>query len=152
MCLVIGYGNALRSDDGAGIAVAEAIARWPGTTFRAIACHQVLPELAAELATVPTVIFVDAYPAADCTDGGVEMRRLSPDIEASMLSPHDLTPAALLGLCERLYGHCPTAYWVLIPGHDWHFSEQLSPATQSGVQQALWLIRHWNDQEVLCTN
>lgn len=150
MSLVIGYGNSLRSDDGAGIAVAEAITRWPGTAFRAIACHQLLPELAAELAAVPIVIFVDAYPATDREDVGVEMRLLAP--EAPAVSPHALTPATLLGLCEQLYGHRPTAYWLLIPGHDWHFSEQLSEATQTGVQQALWLIRNWNDQEALCTS
>ena len=150
MSLVIGYGNSLRSDDGAGIAVAEAIAQWPGNEFRTIACHQLLPELAAELATEKIVIFVDAYPAHDREDVGVELRRLAP--ETAMLHPHSLNPSTLLGLCQQLYGSCPQAYWLLIPGHDWHFSEQLSEATLADVQQALWLIRNWNDQEALCTS
>ncbi|AZB71999.1 hydrogenase maturation protease [Synechococcus elongatus] len=150
MSLVIGYGNSLRSDDGAGIAVAEAIAQWPGNEFRTIACHQLLPELAAELANEQMVIFVDAYPAPNSEDVGVELRFLSP--EAATLHPHSLTPATLLGLCQQLYGHHPKAYWLLIPGHEWHFSEQLSEATLAEVQQALWLIRNWNDQEALCTS
>jgi hydrogenase maturation protease len=58
--LIIGYGNSLRSDDAAGIKVAETIATWQLPHVRSLAVHQLTPELAAELAAVELVIFVDA--------------------------------------------------------------------------------------------
>jgi hydrogenase maturation protease len=60
--VVIGYGNTLRSDDGAGQQVATLVEDWQLPQVRSLAVHQLTPELAAELATAQMVIFVDAYP------------------------------------------------------------------------------------------
>ena len=58
--LVIGYGNDLRSDDGAGRAVAEAIAErdLPGVEVRSMS--QLTPELSLEISGRRVVVFVDA--------------------------------------------------------------------------------------------
>ena len=48
--LVIGYGNELRGDDGAGIMVARRIAENPPPGVRSIVARQLTPELADELA------------------------------------------------------------------------------------------------------
>ena len=58
--LVIGYGNTLRSDDGAGQIVAEKIAQWNLPGVRSLAVHQLTPELAEIIAQADAVIFIDA--------------------------------------------------------------------------------------------
>ena len=69
--LVIGYGNALRGDDGAGPCAArlfgERCAARPGGDGapRALAVIQLLPELVDELAQAARVVFIDAYAAND---------------------------------------------------------------------------------------
>ena len=55
--LVIGYGNRLRSDDGAGPRVAERLAS-DGVAVRV--CDQLVPELADDLKGRAVVVFVDA--------------------------------------------------------------------------------------------
>ncbi len=58
--LVIGYGNDLRCDDGAGRAVADRIEAMalPGVEVRSV--QQLAPELALDIACAETVVFVDA--------------------------------------------------------------------------------------------
>ena len=58
--LVIGYGNDLRSDDGAGRVVADRLdaLALPDVTVRSVI--QLTPELALEIAKFDTVVFVDA--------------------------------------------------------------------------------------------
>ncbi len=41
--LVIGYGNTLRSDDGAGKRVAELVAEWQLLNVRSLLVHQLTP-------------------------------------------------------------------------------------------------------------
>lgn len=60
MDLVIGYGNELRGDDGVGPKVAEAVEAWKLAGVSVLALRQLTPELAADLAVVRRVIFVDA--------------------------------------------------------------------------------------------
>ena len=60
--LIVGYGNDLRSDDGAGVIVARKVAvLWPQA--RVIVVHQLTPELAEDIAMAGKVIFVDAFVA-----------------------------------------------------------------------------------------
>jgi hydrogenase maturation protease len=58
--LVIGHGNELRGDDGAGPSVARAVASWHLPGVRTLAVHQLTPELAEDLAQTKRVVFVDA--------------------------------------------------------------------------------------------
>ncbi|MGA1285390.1 MAG: hypothetical protein ACO34J_15215 [Prochlorothrix sp.] len=60
--LIIGYGNTLREDDGVGYCMAEAIAQWNLTGIESKAVHQLTPDLAAHLAEVDRVIFIDVFP------------------------------------------------------------------------------------------
>ncbi|MGB7620863.1 MAG: hydrogenase maturation protease, partial [Terriglobia bacterium] len=58
--LVIGYGNTLRGDDGAGPRVAEMIARrFPQVD--SLVLHELQPELAEAVSGYEEVIFVDAH-------------------------------------------------------------------------------------------
>src|SRR5690348_5980583 len=58
--LVIGYGNTLRSDDGAGPRAAAEVGAWGVPGLRAWAVHQLTPELASPIASARLVVFVDA--------------------------------------------------------------------------------------------
>lgn len=59
--LVIGFGNTLRGDDGVGPLVAEQVDTWNLRNVRSLSVHQLTPELAADIAQVETVFFIDAW-------------------------------------------------------------------------------------------
>jgi hydrogenase maturation protease len=138
--LVIGYGNELRGDDGAGPRVARAVAAWRRAGVSAIDVHQLVPELAEVLASVNRAVFVDAA-LENGVRTEVEPISLARD-EASLenVSGHTCDPRRLLGLARLLYGHCPDAWLVTVPAADLGFREGLSPQADEGVAQALGYI------------
>ena len=133
--LIIGYGNSLRSDDGAGIRVIEAIEQqsWPGV--RSLAVHQLTPELAAEIAIASAVIFVDAT-----LSEFIEVRSFVLNLDGIKLGHHS-NPEALLALTLSLYERVPPAWGIFIPGINFEFGEELSPKAQKGVKLALEAIQ-----------
>lgn len=131
--LIIGYGNTLRGDDGAGPAVARQVAAWGKDGINARIYQQLMPELAADLATVELAIFVDARATA-ATE--IAWQLLQPQPTESGLG-HASDPRSLLALAGDLYQHVPTAYWLLIPAVDFSFGEVFSPLTTRGVERAL---------------
>ena len=139
--LVIGYGNTLRCDDGVGQKVAETVANWNLENVRSLARHQLTPELAEDIAKANTVIFVDAVAISPETPLEIEVQTL----EGSQIDPsslgHSSNPRSLLGLTQALYGKIPPAYWILIPGVNFGFGEQLSPTTEQGLIVALEKIK-----------
>ena len=126
MTLVIGYGNPLRSDDGVGQVVAEAIAAraHAGSGVSAIAAHQLLPEHAEAISGADRVIFVDAE--AGGTPGEIRVRELAADTEGSAGLIHDFTPGTLLAYADLLYGHAPPAVLVTVSGFSFDHGEGLS--------------------------
>jgi hydrogenase maturation protease len=132
--LVIGYGNPLRGDDAVGQEVAAAVARWGLPGVRALAVHQLTPELVEPLARARLAVFVDAYPARD--GGGVNVRRLGRPHGPAALG-HTGDPRFLLGLARALYGGHPPAWLVTVPGFEFGFGEALSPTARDGVRGAL---------------
>ncbi|WP_254030381.1 hydrogenase maturation protease [Planktothrix agardhii] len=60
MILIVGYGNPIRGDDGIGQAVITELEQLNLMNVRSLSLHQLTPEVAAEMAEVDTVIFVDA--------------------------------------------------------------------------------------------
>ncbi len=111
--LVIGIGNPLAGDDGAGHAAAGRLARRPDVTVRV--CQQLAPELAVDIAAAECVIFIDA-----ATSGaGVAIRRLDrpgePHVAGSPVT-HVLSPEALVALARVVSGRAPRAYLITIPG------------------------------------
>ncbi|MEN9517539.1 MAG: hypothetical protein RLZZ381_127 [Cyanobacteriota bacterium] len=136
--LVIGYGNSLRGDDGIGIKVAQIVADWHLPKVRSLSQHQLTPELAAELAQVDLVIFVDAYQGTE-TDV-VRIHSLKPSNSIQFKS-HFSDPGALLGLTQALFGKCPQAWWVIVPGISFELRDCLSPLAKQGIKQAKQQIR-----------
>jgi len=137
--LIIGYGNTLRGDDGVGPQVAEAVAGWGLPGVRAIAAHQLIPELADALASAEVAIFVDAQ-LGQTTSMGVSFKPITPD-EKCLLDTHSGDPRWLLALTKQLYGRAPSAWLVAIPGANFDFGETLSGLARRGMDEALRRIR-----------
>jgi hydrogenase maturation protein HypF len=137
--LLIGYGNPLRGDDGAGQRVATAIAKWNLSNLQSIAVHQLLPELAEPLAATEQAIFVDVYPAD--VDQGLQIRRLETNPDIKLSAGHTADPRSLLALTQQVYGTSPASWWVLIPAICFEFGEQLSTVTEQGINDALQQIQ-----------
>ena len=135
--LVIGYGNLLRSDDGVGPKVAEAVEELHLPNVRTLICQQLSPEHAEPVSQAHTVIFVDA--AVDAPED-VQLRRLEPN-ESSQLMAHAADPRTMLALARDVFGHCPEAWWLTIPAVKLGFGEELSPVARQGYAAALDQIR-----------
>lgn len=136
--LVIGYGNSLRRDDGAGLFLAASLAeRWlaAGLPVRHLALQQLVPELAEEIAdpAVAAVLFVDA---AAHDHPSVALTRVAAD-PASPSVGHHLQPAVLLLYAEHLFGRCPPAWLLTVPGRDFAMGEGLSAAVQASIDDVL---------------
>lgn len=134
--LIIGYGNTLRSDDGAGQAVAEAIANRALPGVRVLSVHQLTPDLAAEIATVDRVLFVDAVLWRDDLPPRVQIQRLDPQSPNNSLG-HHCDPRSILALSGLLFDRIPDAYWVLIPALNFEFGETFSEVTQMAIDVAV---------------
>ncbi len=132
--MVIGYGNDLRNDDGIGQRVANAIADWHLSCVKSLAVHQLTPELAATLASTELAIFVDTCLTSKSSD--VEVQSLLPS-SCSGFSAHIGDPRSLLALTLAIYGHCPLAWLVTVPGVNFELGDRLSPIAETGVAIAL---------------
>jgi len=135
--LVIGYGNTLRSDDAAGPRVAEQIGALGIPGIRALACPQLSPELAAEMADAVSVVFVDAT-----TDAAREvvLEPLAP-AESGQMTAHAADPRALLAMAQEVYGTAPAGWLLKVPAENFNHGEGLSAVTQRGVAAAVGEIR-----------
>jgi hydrogenase maturation protease len=135
MCrvLFIGYGNDLRSDDGAARHAAEIVEEWNLPGVRVISKHQLTPELAEEVAWAKTVIFADSY-AAHAGDG-CRTVNVSPTKPPETLT-HTVQPGMLLWYAQFMYDRCPTAWLMAIPSIDFSLGDGLSPTAQAGVREA----------------
>jgi hydrogenase maturation protease len=136
--LVIGYGNDLRGDDAAGPRVAAAVADWGLPDVRALAMHQLLPELAPLLAEARAVFFVDVALPSEVSEF-----RASPLLPTAVRAGlgHFGDPGALLRLTDTLFGRVPEAWLLLLPGRRFGFGEALSPHTECAMDAALCWIR-----------
>ena len=136
--LVIGYGNTLRTDDGVGPKVAEAVEALKLPGVRTLVCQQLSPEHAEPISQADTVVFADA--AVDAPKQ-VQLRQLEPD-ESSQLMAHAADPRTMLALARDVYGHAPKAWWLTIPAVRLEFGETLSPETERGLKEAVGKIQH----------
>lgn len=135
--LVIGYGNTLRTDDGVGPHVAEAVGslRLPGV--HTLICQQLSPEHADPISRADAVVFVDA--AVDAPRE-VQLRPLEPG-DSSQLMAHAADPRTMLALARDVFGRAPRAWWLTIPAVNMEFSESLSAEAERGCAEAIKRIR-----------
>jgi hydrogenase maturation protease len=128
--LVIGYGNSVRGDDGAGPFVARQLGAG------AIACHQLTPELAEPISQAHQVIFVDAH--AGVPAGQITIQPIQPRASAAI---HRFDPETLLAWSRQIYGHAPEAILIGIGAESFGLGEGLSPQARRAAREALRAIR-----------
>ena len=131
--LVVGYGNDLRSDDGAGRVVASRIetANLPGVVVRSQS--QLTPELALDITRADLVVFVDAN--VDCEE--MTVQPVQPGQRGPQSMSHHIDPARLLLLAGDL-GRVPrVAYVVSIPASNLELGFELSPRTAAATEEAV---------------
>lgn len=137
--LVIGYGNILRSDDGAGPAVAKRLAQvlrsCPGC--RCDVAQQLVPEHAEDLVYAPRVVFIDA--SVEVPAGGVRVERVVPSEPSPHNLTHHLAPQTLLWMAGMLFGRVPQAWSVAIGAADLSVGSHLSAVVDSTCER---LARH----------
>lgn len=143
LILIIACGNSLRSDDGAGLLLAERLeqaCRSLDLEVARISVHQLMPELAADIAAkaVRAVIFVDTRPAEP--GESPKLVPLAPEAGSPSIG-HHLTPAVLLLYAQQLYHHCPPAWQVTVPGVIFDHGESLSQTAQNALAHAPALAR-----------
>ncbi len=153
MILVIGYGNSLRQDDGAGLILAEIIERELQARqieVERIAVHQLMPELAKDIARqeVDSVVFVDTrVVVSPDVDPGIQIYPIEKDMSTPVMG-HHLDAAALLLYAALLYGHQPPAWQITIPGTTFGHGETLSVTVQNALTTAPAILIDWLPQLV----
>jgi hydrogenase maturation protease len=145
--LVIGYGNSLRSDDGAGCRVSDIVASWDLPYVRSLTVHQLTPELAEPIAQSELAIFIDAWVGGN--GSAIKRKKSSPVLQVQKIDVskqlnaapinelgHLSDPRSLLLLAKQVYGEVPVAYSLLLPAVNWEFGEQVSAVTRKSIEQA----------------
>jgi len=136
MTLVIGFGNPLRGDDAVGPSVARA-AEIERSDVSVLTPHQLLPELAPDIAAADVVVFIDA--ATDLPAGAVRCQIVAPS--SSPRLDHRLSPAALVGLGLAAFDRAPQAWLVEIGAESFELGHALTPLVASAVPRAAELVR-----------
>ena len=125
MILVIGYGNPLRSDDASGQHVAwELKQRFGQDDLLVQIDYQLTPEMAELVSHFDDVVFIDARVGE--TPGAVIQEAVRPLTGAGAFT-HNVTPAALLGIANDLYGSTSSGILISIVGDVFAYGTHLSP-------------------------
>lgn len=133
--LVLGYGSELRSDDAAGLHVAQAVAERaePGVAVRT--AHQLTPELAAELVDRDRVVLVDASVDVD----RVAVRWLAADADRPPGS-HHVDPGGLLAMAAMLGEPPREAAVVQVPVTSLDVGFGLTAQTAAAADEAVEVV------------
>lgn len=127
-CLVIGYGNTLRGDDGLGPYIAEglqSVVGLYGVDVRIMVLPQLDLVLASQMDKAEMVIFVDAR--VDDNEELVKIERIEPATGSiDQPSSHTMNIPALLRIAFDWYGAAPKCYAVMPKGYDFSIGETLS--------------------------
>ena len=134
--LVIGYGNTLRSDDGVGVWVADRIAALHLPNVDVKTCHQLFPELAADILPYDTVIMVDASAHGE----PMAVRKSLPLPEHLSSSNHNISPEILQHLAHEVYGATVNIHVYTVRGESFEFGSMLSPIVKEQATKTIALI------------
>lgn len=140
-CLILACGNTLRGDDGAG----PWLAAWAEDRFRdqpavlIISRRQWTPELAEEIASAASVLFIDSSAAA--SPGSVLLSPIQPAAGYPAPATHHFGAAELLALARELYASQPPAALLLTVGAaSFDLHEGFSAPLQAALPRACRLL------------
>ena len=147
--LVIGIGNRMRGDDGAGVQAAEMLSsRTHAKQVRVLTVHQLLPEHAEEIARARRVLFLDA--SVEVASGRLKCCRVMPEAGDAPLS-HHVTAGQLLLLANQLYGTSPECWLIQIGGNSFEVRSRLSRNLQHPVRRLVEELakqmQMWSDDD-----
>lgn len=136
--LVIGYGNRMRGDDGLGPEAAMRLMhRTHGSDVAVLVCHQLTPELAESVAGAELVIFIDA----SCEGSPGSISCVAIDVDSTLPAPgpisHQVDPAALIVMADRLFGHRPRAVLLSAAAQSFDFGEKLSHVAEIAIEELI---------------
>ncbi len=134
--LVIGYGNTLRSDDGVGVWIAGRIAALHLPDVDVRTCHQLYPELAADMMRYNTVIMIDASASGE----PITVRENIPVSKHSPSTNHNVSPELLLHLAREMYGASVNVNVYTVLGETFKFGWTLSPVVKARALQTVDMI------------
>lgn len=136
--LVIGYGNTLRGDDGAGVrAAVMASEQFP--EIDVVTVQELHPEIAEKMTKDASVIFIDAALGTD----QVQIARLHPSSAVEFENTHSFSPQALVNACQALYQTALlNTYLIQIPAFDISFSENLSAKTFEKSVECIDIVKN----------
>jgi hydrogenase maturation protease len=130
--LVVGYGNALRTDDGVGWHVADRLAADPRfDDVEVLQRHQLTPELALDFASANSVVLVDASNAVPA--GAFTITRVQPAATADTTWSHHVDSPALIALALDLYGRAPDVFVVSCGAESFEMGDRLSPVVAAAL-------------------
>lgn len=131
--LLIGYGNTLRGDDGAGVRAVTILSN-EGTGADCFTTQELHPEIAETMTEYQSVIFFDAALDTDC----VQLTRIRPTYLDEFDNTHTYSPQALVNVCHALYRAVPAnTYLIRIPAYNIEFSENLSSETNDKTLESV---------------
>jgi len=134
MVLCIAIGNSLRGDDGAAHRVLQLL---DPRELRLRSVLQLTPELAAEIASAESVLFLDAdlSSAQPCVEPIPENACRTPPLA------HSMSPPEVVALARRLYGFCGKAFLCRLPAASFEIGEELSRPAEAALRGAAETIQ-----------
>ena len=132
--LVMGFGNPARADDGLGPAVAAELESRSPEGVTVDSDYQLTVEDSAQAAEHDVVVFVDA--AVEGREP-FSFTRIEPERQESF-SSHSVSPQAVMGLAEDLFGASTPAYMLAVRGYSFDmFQEELTEGARENMRAAL---------------
>ncbi len=130
--LIIGYGNRMRTDDAVGAEAADRLAEAyrDDPRVRVISSHQLMPEMARDIAEAEFLLLLDAD-AGDVPGAITKMVVTARGDESSFT--HSCTPAALLFVAQSLYGRAPEAVSLTLSAASFELGMELSPTARRSL-------------------
>lgn len=135
---IVGIGNTMRGDDGAGISVAEEVRSWDLPGVHVYLETQLLPELIPLIQHVSTLIIVDACLSVSATDM-CEVAPSHADDRAFTLG-HAVSVGEFLNMFAQVAPSVPRVWLLAIPAREFPYGQGFSHCTQSGITQALAIL------------
>ena len=144
--VVVGYGNALRTDDGLGWYAADRLASDPRLTgVTVLQRHQLMPELALDISAAVLVVLVDA--SHELPPGAVTVTQVERASDATTTWSHHLSPPSVVALAHELYGRAADVFLVRCGVESFEMGDRLSPAVATAlpkvVDAVVELIASW---------
>jgi hydrogenase maturation protease len=162
-CLIIGYGNPDREDDGVAWHILKSLGERFGRILEDASLEdisaidfgelqhrddtpdlmgelQLMPEISETIAAYDKVCFVDAHTGAYPHD--VTVTPLHAEFQSSPFT-HHMTPETCLELAKAAFGHAPVGMVISVRGYQFGFERTLSAETAALADEAVEKIVAW---------